>query len=351
MYQLGEVFKFTLYGKSHGESVGCILEGVPKGFKINFEDLENAMNLRKPTSIGTTRKEEDPVIFVQGVVDGVTDGNPLILSIPNGDKDGSKYEKFKTMPRPGHADLPALIKFPDFDIRGGGQFSGRLTAPIVAAGTIAKQILSENGLSIGAFTKSIHTVSDEIHRTLEDVSNSRQYESRSCTSELDDKMCKAVNDARASEDSVGGVVECIVQGLPLGFGGIWFEALDSELARAIFSIPACKGVEFGDGFNITHLHGSESNDQYHFDETIKSDTNHMGGVLGGMSNGLPLVFRAAFKPTPTIGKTQNTVNLEDKKDCVLNATGRHDPCIVPRAVIVVESITALVIADQFARGF
>ena len=246
---LGKGITFGLFGKSHGPCIGCVMEGIPEGTPIDIEAVKADLALRKPSKgIGTDRKEADEPVFVSGVKDGKATGGPIRIEIPNGNTDGSKYLAFATTPRPGHADLPALVKFKDFDIRGGGQFSGRLTAAVVAAGAIAKGMLSAEGIEIGAFCRSIGDVTDTGERTLEDARKSRAFPTRACTQELDGRMSEEIMAARGDGDSVGGTVECIVTGLPIGFGGIWFESLDAEIAGAVFGIPACKGVEFGKGF-------------------------------------------------------------------------------------------------------
>ncbi|MGN0138380.1 MAG: chorismate synthase [Candidatus Methanomethylophilaceae archaeon] len=353
MYQIGEKITFTLFGKSHGPCVGGILSGIPSGFSIDMDMVAAEMELRKPTGkIGTPRREKDDVEFIQGVRDGITDGNPILMRIANSNTDGSKYMKFYETPRPGHADLPALLKFPDHDLRGSGQFSGRLTAAIVAAGAIAKQYIAEEGIRVEAFTRSVGNVRDDCVRDADAAHASRGFATRACTRELDDAMRTEIESAGAEKDSVGGVVECIITGLPIGFGGIWFDALDSDLARAMFGIPACKGVEFGDGFDLTRMRGSESNDAYRYDQgRIVTESNHMGGIVGGMCDGAPVVFRVAFKPTPSIGVEQRTVNLRTEEDDTVSVEGRHDPCIVPRAVAVVEAMAALTVADQMMRGY
>lgn len=353
MYQIGEKITFTLFGKSHGPCVGGILSGIPSGFSIDMDMVAAEMELRKPTGkIGTPRREKDDVEFIQGVRDGITDGNPILMRIANGNTDGSKYMKFYETPRPGHADLPALLKFPDHDLRGSGQFSGRLTAAIVAAGAIAKQYIAEEGIRVEAFTRSVGNVRDDCVRDADAAHASRGFATRACTRELDDAMRTEIESAGAEKDSVGGVVECIITGLPIGFGGIWFDALDSDLARAMFGIPACKGVEFGDGFDLTRMRGSESNDAYRYDQgRIVTESNHVGGIVGGMCDGAPVVFRVAFKPTPSIGVEQRTVNLRTEEDDTVSVEGRHDPCIVPRAVAVIEAMAALTVADQMMRGY
>ena len=350
MYQTGRKVKFDLFGKSHAECVGCILEGLPAGFKIDRSRIVQAIELRKPThGIGTPRAEDDEIDIAQGMVNDVTDGNPILIIIRNKNTDGSKYLKFARTPRPGHADLPALARFPGYDIRGGGQFSGRLTAPIVAAGSIAKQLIGRSGMEVSAFSRAIGGVTDGENRDIADAAGSRGFATRACTGELDAAMEERIVSASSDGDSVGGMVECIATGLPIGFGGIWFEALDTEIAGAVFSIPACKGVEFGRGFGLANIRGSESNDPFFVDGGIKCGTNNMGGILGGMSDGAPMVFRAVFKPTPSIAKPQRTVDIERMENSEVSVEGRHDPCIVPRAVSVVEAVTALVLADQMVR--
>ena len=352
MYALGKKLRFSLFGKSHGPCVGCILEGVPQGMPIDTAAISRDMALRRPSNgIGTDRTEADSVEFACGVINGKADGNPIIMKIANRNVDDSKYVQFAETPRPGHADLPALLKFPEFDIRGGGQFSGRLTAPIVAAGSIAKQMLDKKGIHIAAFCRSIGDVTDTKDRDIADAERSKEYPTRGCTKELDRRMSECITDARKDSDSVGGIVECIVEGLPIGFGGIWFESLDAELACAMFGIPACKGVEFGKGFGLASIRGSQSNDQYRIsDGKIVTETNNMGGIVGGMSDGQPVVFRTVFKPTPSIGKIQDTVDISKCENAEIEIKGRHDPCIAPRAAAVVEAAAALVIADQMERG-
>jgi chorismate synthase len=347
MYQTGRRVKFDLFGKSHAEYVGCILEGLPAGFKIDRSRIIEAIELRKPThGIGTPRAEDDYIDIVQGIANDVTDGNPILIIIKNGNTDGSKYLKFGITPRPGHADLPALIKYPEHDIRGGGQFSGRLTVAIVAAGSICQQFNESYGIFTSAHTSSIGKVKDMETRDLRSSMKSRKFPTRACTDSLDRDMFEEITAAGQDKDSVGGIVECITEGLPIGFGDIWFDALDALIAKAMFGIPACKGIEFGKGFELSEMKGSQSNDPFYFDNGVKVGTNNMGGILGGMSDGAPLIFRTVFKPTPSIAKEQDTVNLDEMHNDKVTVTGRHDPCIVPRAVIVVEMMTAIIIADQ-----
>lgn len=351
MYRLGSSIVFTLYGESHSEYIGGILEGIPKDLAIDMDLLNRDLALRKPSAgIGTPRTERDEVEFLSGISDGKTTGEKIHYRIKNTNTDSSKYDVFNRTPRPGHADLPALAKFPDHKIRGGNQFSGRLTVSVVVAGSIARQLILRRGISVAAFTRSIGGIKDQKERTFEDAVRSKKYQTKAAEEELDSLMTKEILDASADEDSVGGVIECITVGLPIGFGGTWFESLDAEIARAVFSIPACKAIEFGRGFGLAEIRGSESNDPFYYNNGVRPRSNNMGGILGGMSDGSPMVFRAAFKPTPSIGKEQDTVDLETMQDTKLKVAGRHDPCIVPRAVVVVESMVCLVIADQIGRG-
>ncbi|MDR1954394.1 MAG: chorismate synthase [Candidatus Methanoplasma sp.] len=351
MYRLGDSVVFTLYGESHSEYIGGILDGIPKEMEIDTDLIDKELTLRRPSKgIGTPRTEPDNVEFLSGIRDGRTTGESIHYTIRNTDTDNSKYDVFNRTPRPGHADLPALVKSPDHKIKGGNQFSGRLTVSVVVAGCIARQFISRYGITVAAFTRSIGKIKDDKERTFDDAAVSKCHATRAASADLDSMMTKEILDASAEGDSVGGVVECIAVGLPIGFGGTWFDSLDAEIARAVVAIPACKAVEFGKGFGLAGMKGSESNDPYYYDNGIKLRSNNMGGILGGMSDGAPLVFRAAFKPTPSIGKEQDTVDLEQMTNTKVKVEGRHDPCIVPRAAIVVESVTCLVIADQIVRG-
>lgn len=348
MYTVGNRLRLSLFGKSHADCIGCILEGLPIGMTIDKDRLSKEMALRKPSDgIGTPRKEADTVVFEYGLDGDKIDNGTVMMVIYNGNRNSSAYDEFRTKPRPGHADLPALFKFKNYDVAGGAQFSGRMTAPLVAAGAIAKQYLSEKGIAVSAFTRSIGNVVDEGDHDVSEYGGSVSYGTRALNHELDERMTRVILDAGKDQDSIGGVIECAVTGLPIGFGGEWFDALDVSVARMMFSIPAVKGVEFGKGFGITALRGSESNDQYTVrNGKITSDTNNMGGVTGGLSNGMPLTFRIAIKPTPSISKEQRTVNLDTMTEDTVRATGRHDPCIVPRAVAVVEAMAAIAIMDQ-----
>jgi len=348
MYSLGNRFKISLFGKSHNECIGCIVEGLPKGMELDFDRIQEELALRKPSDgIGTPRKEADAVIFEEGVVDGKVSSRYVLLKIMNTNRNSSSYSGFNITPRPGHADYPALMKWKDFDVSGGAQFSGRMTAPLVAVGAMAKQVLESKGIGIAAYTKQVHCVRDEAEHSFDAIRGSRNFKTRAIDDTFDRLMSDAIMDAANDGDSVGGVVGCTIVGLPAGFGGIWFDALDVSLSRAMFSIPAVKGVQFGKGFELAFMKGSESNDQYRMTEDgISAYTNNMGGICGGMCDGLPVTFDVAFKPTPSIAKEQRTVNLEKMCDDTVQIKGRHDPCIVPRAVAVVEAMAAITVLDQ-----
>lgn len=347
MYTVGNKLKISLFGRSHDEFIGCYVEGLPVGMEIDQDRIARAMELRKPKDgIGTPRKEPDVVLLEEGVENGKVTGRVLI-KIMNTNRKSSSYSGFNITPRPGHADLPALMKFKDFDVSGGAQFSGRMTAPLVAAGAIASQYLESKGIRIAAYTRSIGGIVDTKERSFEEMDASKRFKTRAADESLDERMTEAIIAASEDGDSVGGVVGCVVTGLPIGFGGIWFDALDVSIARMMFSIPAVKGVEFGKGFDIASMRGSESNDQYAVEDgRIVALSNNMGGVCGGMSDGMPLTFDVAFKPTPSISKRQRTVNLEKMCDDHIEIKGRHDPCVVPRAVSVVEAMAAITVMDQ-----
>ena len=348
MYSVGNKFRIGLFGRSHADCVGCIVSGLPLGMKIDSELIERRMRLRKPSEgIGTPRKEEDVPEFEFGVSNGVVVDRDVLIVIRNGNRNSSAYSEFNRTPRPGHSDLPALMKFKDYDVSGGAQFSGRMTAPLVAAGALAEQALAEKGIRVAAYTRSIYDITDDAEHSFDEIANSVDYRTRACTPELDGKMTDAILKAKEENDSVGGIVGCVITGLKPGDGGIWFDALDTSLARMMFSIPAVKGVEFGKGFDITRMRGSQSNDPYRIiDGNISAKTNNMGGICGGMCDGMPVTFNVAFKPTPSIGIEQDTVDLEKMCDSKVTVGGRHDPCIVPRAVAVVEAMACITVLDQ-----
>jgi chorismate synthase len=354
MNSIGVALRLTLFGSSHGPGVGCVLDGVPPGLNVSREAIQSVVDLRRPAkNIGTARAEEDRVQVQSGIVDGVTSGGPIQLFIANRDTDSAKYERFRTVPRPGHADYPAMVKYGEsHDIRGGGQFSGRMTAPIVAAGAVAMTMLEKRGIQVAAYSQRIGEVFDEEDREFQFIRSAPwKYSTRAATPKVAALMEKEILKARSEGDSVGGVVRCLAVGLPVGVGEPFFDSLDCELAKMMLAIPGVKGVEFGAGFRSAAMRGSEHNDPFQMlDGKVVTVTNNAGGILGGLSDGMPLDVKVAFKPTASISKEQQSVDLVKKENATLVIEGRHDPCIVPRAVVVVEAAAALVLADLCVRG-
>lgn len=331
-----------------------MLDGVPPGTEVDRDDIQREVDLRKPSgALGTPRAEEDAVEILAGTLDGRATGAPIVLFIANRDTDSSKYDRFRVVPRPGHADLTQLRKYGESaDLRGGGQFSGRMTAPMVAAGAVAKEMLRTIGVQVAAYTQKLGPVDDPEDRTLREVRRqARDNPVRAADPEIALEMIQEIMEAKHEEDSVGGVIRCLAVGLPIGVGEPFFDSLEGELAKMMFAIPGVKGIEFGAGFRAAAMRGSEHNDSFLVENgEIRTVTNHAGGVLGGLSNGMPLDLRVAFKPTASISKEQRSIDLERMEDTTVKIEGRHDPCIVPRAVVVVEAATALVLADLCLRG-
>ncbi|MDW5563106.1 MAG: chorismate synthase [Methanomassiliicoccus sp.] len=351
---IGTALRLTLFGSSHGPGIGCVLDGVPAGVQVDRDDLQREVDLRKPSgALGTPRAEEDRVEILAGVMEGMTTGAPVVIFIANKNTDSSKYEKFKVVPRPGHADLTQLKKYGEtVDLRGGGQFSGRMTAPIVAAGAVAKEILRGIGIQVAAYTQKLGSVEDPEDRNLKEVRRqARENPVRAADPEIALEMIQEIMEAKVEGDSVGGIVRCLSVGLPIGVGEPFFDSLEGELAKMVFAIPGVKGIEFGVGFRAAGMRGSEHNDSFLVENgEVHTMTNNAGGVLGGLSNGMPLDLRVAFKPTASISLEQKSIDLERMEDTTIRVEGRHDPCIVPRAVVVVEAATALVLADLCLRG-
>ena len=349
----GNKIRLTVFGESHGPAIGAVLEGLPAGEEIDMDAVLLQMSRRAPGRdlSSTPRKEADEPRVLSGMLGGRTTGAPLCAVIENTDTHSSDYDALRKIPRPGHADYAAFVRYKGFnDMRGGGRFSGRLTAPLVFAGAVCRQILKRRGVTIGAHVLSVRGVSDTPFdpvgvsaSLLEDLS-SRSFST--VDREAVEKMRAEIERARKNLDSIGGVVECAAVGLPAGAGGPLSEGVESALSSLLFAIPACKGVEFGAGFSAAERLGSENNDPFYYDGgTVKTRTNNAGGILGGITTGMPLVFRAAFKPTPSIEKEQDSVDLETGKDAKLTVKGRHDPCIVPRAVPAVEAAAAAALLD------
>lgn len=356
----GKEIQISIFGQSHSEAIGVVIDGLPAGEEIDLDQVQAFLNRRAPGQhkYATPRKEADMAKVVSGLFEGKTCGAPLCAVIENTNTRSKDYAKLVDAPRPGHADFTASIKYGGFqDYRGGGHFSGRLTAPLCFAGAVCMQILERRGIVIGSHIHSIHGIED---RKWDDVLISAadlKMVTSKTFSVLDDdagrKMQEAVEQARSQGDSVGGIVEAAAVGLPVGIGEPMFDGLESKLAAALFAIPAVKGVEFGAGFQAAKLYGSENNDGFYYDEdgSVKTRTNHHGGSLGGISSGMPLTVRVAFKPTPSISKEQETISFERKEQEKLQVTGRHDPCIVPRAVPCVEAAMAVALLDLYMMEY
>ena len=351
----GESVAVTLFGESHGSAIGAILDGLAPGIAVDEEFIAKQMDLRRSVSaLSTARKEADKVRIVSGVYNGLTTGTPIALMIENGDTHSKDYEALKTVARPGHADYTAYCKYHGFsDTRGGGHFSGRITAGLVAAGAIAISALAGLGIHIGTHIAKCGGVSDRNFEDLKkDISALSDMPFAVLDEERAESMKAEIEKAKSEGDSVGGVLETAVIGLPAGVGEPWFDTLESVLAHGIFAIPAVKGLEFGAGFAMADMRGSEANDPFRLDGVhIETTSNNNGGILGGISSGMPIIFRTAIKPTPSIYKAQNTVDFVNMKNRELVIQGRHDPAIVHRARVVVDSMTALILCDMLALRF
>ncbi len=351
--EFGKNIKLSIFGESHGEAIGCVIDGLPSGVKLDMDKIYLDMSRRAPgkDKTATPRLEKDIPHILSGVLDGVTTGAPLAMIIENTNTKSGDYSNLMTVPRPSHSDYPAYVKYDGKnDIRGGGHFSGRLTAPLVFAGAVAKQILSEKGITVGAHIAQIGSARDEMfdkNNISTDLLNRLTERSFSVISDDAEKAMRAVvEDARMSLDSVGGIVECAAVGLSVGIGANMFSTVESHLSSILFGIPAVKGVQFGAGFDFAEMTGSGANDGYCIKEgKVSLVSNNNGGVLGGMTTGAPLVLSVAIKPTPSISQPQQSVNLQTMTDETLVIHGRHDPCIVPRAVPVIEAAVAFGILD------
>ena len=356
---LGENFCVTIFGESHGPYIGVVLDGIAPGIDVNKDFINHQLDLRRPSGkISTKRVETDEFILASGVFNDKTTGTPLAILIPNSVQHSKDYEKTATLARPGHADYTANVKYHGFqDFRGGGHFSGRITAALVAAGGIIIPELEKKGIKIGTHIKSLGGIKD---RNFEDYQKDIDFLGGTNFPVLDadksEQMKTLAEKIAAEGDSVGGVLESVILGMPAGVGEPWFGTLESELSYALFSIPAIKGVQFGDGFDMVDSFGSEFNDslqivQDNGKSKVITKTNHNGGINGGISNGMPILFRCAVKPTPSIYKTQDTIDMSKNENAKLNIQGRHDPAIIHRARIVVDSVASFVIYDALAGRF
>ena len=324
---IGTIFRFTIWGQSHAPEIGVTIEGLPAGILIDQEKLQQFLNRRRPgqDAYSSPRKEDDRVFFSAGLNEkSLTVGAPVTAVIRNTNIRSGDYEELRYIPRPGHADYPAMVRFGEArDYAGGGQFSGRMTAPLCIAGGIALQLLEAAGVSISARTVMIGGETEE------------------------EKMLAAVEAAKADGDSVGGVIECVIRHLPAGVGEPMFDGIENRIAQTVFGIPAVKGIEFGDGFACASVRGSENNDPYYFEDgRVQTRTNHAGGIYGGMTSSMPVVFRAALKPTPSIAKEQESIDIRNGESVRISVRGRHDPCIARRAVPAVEAAAAAAILDE-----
>ncbi len=353
---LGSHIAITLFGESHGPYIGAVLDGLAPGIVVDEKVIRNKLSLRRPQDeLSTPRQEQDDFCIVSGVFNGMTTGTPLCILIPNSDTHSKDYSQTRTKARPGHADYTAYCKYHGYeDYRGGGHFSGRITAAIVAAGAIVQSALENRGIYIGTHIAQCRDVCD---RQFDDLRKDISSLNSMIFPVLDDaaaeRMRRVIRDAREQQDSVGGVLQTAVVGVPSGVGEPWFDSVESALSHALFSIPAIKGVEFGDGFDLSAMVGSDANDSFTIgdDGNIVTVTNHNGGINGGITNGMPILFRCAVKPTPSIARAQDTVDFMTGENAVLEIKGRHDPAIIHRARVVVDSITAIVVADLLAERY
>nr|WP_325223129.1 chorismate synthase [uncultured Oscillibacter sp.] len=355
--EFGNILRVSVFGQSHGKAVGVVVDGLPAGEAIDLEELQRFLDRRRPGTgpLSTARKETDVPEFLSGLEGGKTCGAPLCAVIKNADQHSKDYGELADKPRPGHADFTAWAKWGGHaDMRGGGHFSGRLTAPLCVAGGIAKQILARRGIFVGAHLASVAGICDRpfpLYPTAALFSEIAAKPFPVLDEAAGERMRAAILEAKNDLDSVGGVIECAAAGLPAGLGEPMFGGVENRLAAALFGIPAVKGVEFGEGFRAAELRGSENNDPFTVENgEIRAETNRAGGILGGITTGMPLVLRAAVKPTPSIGRPQKTVRLSAMEAAELTVHGRHDPCVAHRAVPVAEAVTAAVLLDMLLEG-
>src|SRR3990170_1990859 len=352
---IGKEFVVTSFGESHGKYIGAVVDGCPAGLPLSEADVQAELDRRIPLQpkIVSGRIEKDAVQILSGVFNNFTTGAPISMMVENKEVDSSDYEAIKNLPRPGHADYTARIRYGGFnDYRGGGRFSGRVTVALIMAGAVAKKLLNMFDIDVLAYTKAIGNVKMDKSLGFEEI-RKRRYEAAVRCPDLAcaEAMEEAIVKARKEGDSLGGIIECIALNVPAGVGEPLFDSLDADIAKMLLTIPAVKGVEFGAGFKAAELKGSENNDAYQMrNGKIATLTNNAGGILGGMSSGMPIIVRVAVKPTPSIAKEQQTVNLSKMENAAIKVTGRHDPCVVPKAVPAAESALAIVLADHMIRA-
>ena len=351
----GNALAVTLFGESHGSAIGAVLDGLCPGLPIDEENIRRMLQLRQPGgAISTPRQEKDAFQILSGAVNGVATGTPLAIVIANQDTKSADYAQMQALMRPGHADYSAQCKYHGYqDTRGGGHFSGRITAALVAAGAICHSALQKKGIFIGTHISRCAGICD---RAFEDINADIDALSTALFPVLDtaagENMQAAILAAKAEGDSVGGVLETAIVGLPAGIGEPWFDSFESMLSHILFSVPAVKGVEFGDGFALAEMKGSQANDALCYEDgKVTAKTNHNGGIGGGITNGMPVIFRCAIKPTPSIAKAQQTVDIQKQENATLEIKGRHDPAIVHRARIVIDAVAAIAVYDMLAGRF
>lgn len=355
MNTFGNNITVTIFGESHGTAIGAVLDGLPAGEAIDWEAVRLEMARRAPgkNPLSTARSEKDAFTIDSGYFQGHTTGTPLCMRIVNGDQHSKDYDQLRHIMRPGHADYSGKIRYGGYnDYRGGGHFSGRLTAPLVFAGAVASQILARHGIYIGSHILQIGNVNDRSFSPLGEKTTTLQQLKTQNLPVLDTNQAAVMEQeiltAKQQQDSIGGSIECIIQGMPAGIGEPFFDSVESQLSHMMFSIPAVKGIEFGDGFALAAMRASQANDAFYYEQgQVKTKTNHNGGINGGITNGMPILFRLAIKPTPSISQPQETIDTDTQQNCMLEITGRHDPCIVQRAVPVVEAAAAWTILDMY----
>ncbi|MGL5576419.1 MAG: chorismate synthase [Sarcina sp.] len=349
----GNNIELSIFGESHGKAIGMVINGIKPGTSIDMEKVEKEMQRRAPgrDKLSTPRKEADKPVILSGIFEGKATGSPITMMIENSDTRSRDYSKTKDLMRPGHADYSGFVRYSGFnDYRGGGHFSGRITAPIVFAGAIAKQILEEQGIRVGSHIKAVENVEDNsfdfVNLNEETLNSLLEKELPVLNDEKIEEIKETIMTAKREIDSVGGVIETGIIGLKAGVGSPFFDSLESKIASLAFSIPAVKGIEFGLGFDIAKSRGSVANDEYYIEEgKIKAHSNNNGGIIGGISNGMPVIHRVAIKPTASISREQRTVNIDTMQNEIIKIEGRHDPCIVQRAVVVIEAISAIAVLE------
>ena len=353
MSMWGNDIKISIFGESHGNGIGVVIDGLPSGEKLDIDEIYLQMSRRAPgkDKAATPRLEKDIPEILSGILNDTTTGTPLCAVIRNTNTRSQDYGNVMASPRPSHGDYTGYIRYNGFnDIRGGGHFSGRLTAPLVFAGSVCRQILEKRGIKIAAHISSIGNIEDEKFNPVDIPDKLTDRLSRAVFGLIDEsreeKMRELIEECRMSQDSIGGTIECAVTGMPVGAGSPMFDGVENVVSSIVFGIPAVKGIEFGSGFDGSKLRGSQNNDEFYYDgDIVKTRTNNHGGILGGITSGMPIIFRVAVKPTPSISQKQNTVDLKEHKDSILEIHGRHDPCIVVRAVPVIEAAAALAMVN------